>query len=163
MMIGNKKDFLWILAVSILILIWSSIPTWAGYQAETQELRFRGIYYDSQDYAVHIATMESGRQGEWAYQFRFTAEQHTPAYIRLFYIVLGHLRKLFGLDPEVAFQLARWALGFVALFALYRLMQRVFPKLFWARAAFMLAALGSGLGWLQLIFNWTSSRITPID
>jgi len=159
----NKKDFLWIFIVSVLILFWGSIPTWAGYQAETQELRFRGLYYDSQDYAVHIATMESGRQGEWAYQFRFTTESHNPAYIRLFYIVLGHFSRWLGLAPEILFHLTRWILGLVALFALYRLMQRVFSDRFWARTAFLLAALGSGLGWLQLIFNWTSSKITPID
>jgi hypothetical protein len=42
-------------------------------------------------------------------------------------------------------------------------MRQIFPDLFWARIAFLLAALGSGLGWLQLIFNWTSTPITPID
>jgi hypothetical protein len=163
MMTSNNKDFLWIALVAILILLLSSIPTWAGYQAETQELRFRGIYYDSQDYAVHIATMEAGRHGEWAYQFRFTTESHTPAYLRLFYIVLGHFSKWLGLTSESTYHLARWILGFFALFTLYKLMQQVFPDLFWARIAFLLATLGSGLGWLQLIFNWTSSKITPID
>jgi hypothetical protein len=159
----RKNDFLWILICSALILLMSSIPNWAGYRAETKELRFRGIYYDSQDYAVHIATMEAGRQGEWAYQFRFTTEPHSPAYIRLFYIFLGHAGDWLGLSSEVTFQLARWILGFVALFALYSLMRKVFPDLYWARIGFLLAALGSGLGWLQLIFNWTSGPITPID
>ena len=159
----NKKDFLWILTVSFLILLLSSIPTWEGYQVQTQELRFRGIYYDSQDYAVHIAAMEAGRHGEWAYQFRFTSEPHNPAFVRLFYIALGHLSKWLGLTSDVTFQLARWILGLVVLLVLYRLMKQVFPDLFWARTAFSLAALGSGLGWLQLILNWTSTKITPID
>ncbi|HLO15978.1 MAG TPA: hypothetical protein VK206_14190 [Anaerolineales bacterium] len=163
MMAGNRKDYIWILTASALILLWSSIPTWAGYRAQTRELRFRGIYFDSQDYAVHIATMEAGRQGEWAYQFRFTTESHNPAFVRMFYVVLGHLSKWLGLTSEFTFQAARWLLGFVALFALYKLMQRVFPDLFWARVAFLLAALGSGLGWLQLIFNSVPGRITPID
>jgi len=42
-------------------------------------------------------------------------------------------------------------------------MQKIFPDLLWARTAFLLAALGSGFGWLQLIFNITSNEITPID
>lgn len=159
----NKKDFLWIFIASVLILLWGSIPTWAGYEAETPELHFRGIYYDGQDYAVHIATMNAGSQGAWAYKFRFTTESHKPAYLRMFYIVLGHFSKWFGLAPESTFQFARWILGLVALFALYRLMQQIFPDLFWARTAFLLAALGSGLGWLQVIFNWKSTEITPID
>jgi len=160
---ANQKDFLWVLTVSLFILLLSSIPTWAGYQAQTQELRFRGIYYDSQDYAVHVAAMEAGRHGEWVYQFRFTSEPHHPAFIRLFYVVLGQFSKWLGLTSDFMFQLARWILGFVALFILYRLMKQIFSDLFWARTAFLLAALGSGLGWLQVIFNWTSTKITPID
>ncbi len=159
----DKKDLLWIFVGSALILIWGSIPTWAGYQAETETLRFRGLYYDSQDYAVHIAMMRAGAQGEWAYQFRFTTEPHRLAYVRMFYIVLGNLSGWMGFEPELTFQLARVLLGFAALLALYRLMWRIFQNIFWARTAFLLAALGSGLGWLQLIFNWTSTRITPID
>ena len=159
----NKKDFLWIFIASLLILLLGSIPTWVGYQAQTEDLRFRGIYYDSQDYAVHIATMLAGRHAEWAYQFRFSTEAQHPAYIRMFYIVLGHVSTQLGLAAESTFQLARWILGFIALFALYRLMKQIFPDRFWARTAFLLAALGAGLGWLQLIFNWTSTRITPID
>lgn len=159
----KRRDFLWVLSISMVILLWGSLPTWAGYRAETEDLRFCGIYYDCQDYAVHIAAMEAGQHGEWAYQFRFTTEPHHPAYIRLFYITLGHLSRVFRLPSELTFQLARWILGFLALLALYRLMQRIFPDLFWARVAFLLAAAGSGLGWLQLIFNWTTTIITPID
>src|SRR5215211_6306522 len=156
----NKKEFLWLFIVSVLILLWGSVPTWAGYQAATEEVRFRGLYYDSQDYASHIAMMEAGGHGEWAYQFRFTTEPLNPAYIRIFYIILGHLSKWLGLTSEFTFQSARWLLGFVALAALYRLMRHMFQNIFWARVAFLLAALGSGLGWLQLIFNITSSEIT---
>jgi hypothetical protein len=159
----TRNDLLWILFVSFLILLWGSIPTWAGYQAETEELRFRGIFFDSQDYAVHVATMEAGRQGEWGYQFRFTTEPHDPAYIRMFYMALGQLSRWLALPSELTFQLARWLLGFLALFALYQLMRQVFSDLFRARTAFLLAAMGSGLGWLQLILNWAPGRITPID
>ena len=159
----DKKDFLWISSASLLILLLGSIPIWEGYQAQTKELRFRGVYYDSQDYAVHLAAMEAGKHGAWTYQFRFTTEPHRAAYFKLFYIVLGHISQWLGLNSDLTFQLARWLFGFLALLALYRLMRQVFSDRFWARAAFLLAALGSGLGWLQLIFNWTSTRITPID
>ena len=63
----GKNDTAWIAIISIIILFLGSIPTWAGYRAETPNLRFRGIYFDSQDYAVHLATMEAGRHVEWSY------------------------------------------------------------------------------------------------
>lgn len=157
------KDLLWFFVASTLILLFGSIPNLAGYRAETEELRFRGLYFDSQDYAVHIAMMEAGRHGETSYQFRFTTEPHSPAHLRLFYVALGHASRLLAIPTEAMFQLARWVFGYLALFALYKLLQRVFPDLFWARTAFLLAVLGSGVGWLQLIFNWTPGPVTPID
>lgn len=162
-MIRDKKEILWVFLVSLLILLWGSFPTWVGYQAETEILRFRGLHYDSQDYTVYLSMMQSGAHGDWAYQFRFTTEPHTPAYLRMFYILLGHIGNWFGFASNLTFELARWIWGFLALFALYALMRKIFRDAFWARTAFLLAALGSGLGWLQLIFNWTSSQITPID
>jgi hypothetical protein len=159
----HKKEFLWVLVVSVLILAWGSVPTWVGYRAETKELRFRGIYFDSQDYAAHIAMMEAGAHGDWSYQFRFTTESFRPAYVRIFYIVLGHFSRLLGIAPEAFFHLARWLLGLIALYTLYELMRQIFQDIFWVRTAFLLGTLGSGLGWLQLIFNWIPGRITPID
>jgi hypothetical protein len=162
-MTADKKDLLWIFIVSLFILLWGSIPTWAGYQTQTNELRFRGLYYDGPDYAVHLATMEAGRHGEWTYQFRFTTEPHRAVYLKSFYIVLGHISRWLGLASDFTYHMTRWIVGLVALLALYRLMRQIFSELFWARIAFLLAALGSGLGWLQVIFNWTSTEITPID
>jgi hypothetical protein len=163
MILRDKKELLWILAISILIIIWGFIPTWAGYQAQTSELRFRGLYYDSQDYSVHIAMMNAGMHGDWAYQFRFTTESHNPAYTRLFYVALGKLSGLLNINPEATFHGARALLGLIALYTLYILMHRIFQDVFWARTAFLLAALGSGLGWLQLLLNWSPEKITPID
>ena len=158
-----RKELLWVFIASTLILIWGSIPTWAGYRAETPDLRFRGVHFDSQDYAVHISMMEAGKHGETAYQFRFTTEPHNPAYLRLFYVALGHASRVFSLETETTFHLARWMFGYLALFSLYALMRQIFPGMFWSRMAFLLAAMGSGLGWLQLVFNWSPGPITPID
>ena len=158
-----KQDFLWIFLAATLILSLGSLPTWAGYWAETQDLRFRGLFFDTQDYAVHISTMEAGAHGDTTYQFRFTTEPHTSAYLKLFYIALGHVSRIFHLSLEVTYEFARWLFGYMALFSLYALMKRIFSNPFWARTAFLLASIGSGLGWLQLVFNWVPGTVTPID
>jgi len=164
MNIKNKREIIWVFIASTVILLLGSLPTWAGYWAEAQELRFRGLFFDTQDYAVHISTMESGAHGEWSYQFRFTSEPHTSAYLKLFYVALGHASKTFHLPLETTYELARWLFGYLALFSLYALMKRAFANNpFWVWTAFLLASVGSGLGWLQLIFNWVPSVITPID
>ena len=125
--------------------------------------RPRGVYFDPQDYAVDISMMRAGMQGGWAYQFRFTTESPHPAYVRMFYITLGHISGWVRLSPEITYELARWLFGYTSLFALYFLFRRIFPKRFWARAAFALACMGSGIGWLQLMLHWVPGPITPID
>ncbi|MFL7868828.1 MAG: hypothetical protein AB8I58_08375, partial [Anaerolineales bacterium] len=159
----NRKDILWIAVVATLILLYSTIPNWVGYRAQTEELAYKGIFFDPQDYAVHLSMMQAGMQGNWAYQFRYTTEEHQRAYTRLFYLVLGQINRLFQLDPATLFDIARWLFGYLALFAIYALTKRVFKKTLWQRVAFLLAVFGSGLGWLQLIFGWVPGPITPID
>jgi hypothetical protein len=157
------KDFLWFSIIAIAIMAFSSIPYWAAHFAETSELRFRGIYFDEMDYSVHISMMQAGRMGDWAYQMRFTSEAHQPAFLRMFYIILGHISKWINLAVETTFHLARWVFGFFALYAIYQLCRKIFPNLNQARAAFLLAALGAGVGWLQLILGAPLTPISPID
>ncbi|HUH97626.1 MAG TPA: hypothetical protein VLZ89_09730 [Anaerolineales bacterium] len=159
----DKKDLAWISIVAALLLVWSSLPTWAGQWAQTSDLHFRGIYFDAQDYSEHISMMRSGMQGQWGYELRFTSETQHPTFVRLFYVILGHVSAWTALAPERTFELARWILGFAALFAIYDLFRRVFPDRFWARTGFFLCVLGSGLGWIQLLFHWVPGPITPVD
>ncbi len=159
----GTMDFLWFSIIAIAILAFSSIPYWAAYAAETSELRFRGIYFDEADYSVHISMMQAGRMGDWAYQMRFTSEDHQPAFLRMFYIILGHISKWINLDVEPIFHLARWIFGIIALYSIYQLCKRILPNQTHARSAFLLSVLGAGAGWLQLILGAPLKPISPID
>jgi hypothetical protein len=159
----KTTDLVWFSVVALLALAFASVPFWTGQVSETNELRFRGTYFDEADYAVHISMMQAGRMGDWAYQMRFTDEEHRPAYLRLFYIFLGHVSKWIGLDVESTFHLARWFFGFIALHAIYQLFRKIFEKQNHARAAFLLAIFGAGMGWLQLILGAPLKPISPID
>lgn len=162
-----KKNILWenilFLLIGTALLGFSSIPVWLGKSIETEEIVFRGTYTDTQDYAVHVSMMQAGRLGEWAYQLRFTSEEHSPAFIRLFYIFLGHISRWANLDVETVFQLARWFFGLAALFSIDQLFQKIFVERTTARFAFFLAVLGAGVGWLQLLLGAPIDPIAPID
>src|SRR5512146_3147212 len=150
----TRRELLLLLLVSTLLMTWSSMPDWAGYSASNRTTAFGGAYFDPQDYAVHIAMIRAGMQGEWGYHIRFTTEPHSTAYLRMFYILLGELNRLLGIAPETIFQVARWLFGYLALFSIYMLARRCFGNTRWQWFAFLLAVLGSGLGWLQRIFGW---------
>ncbi len=162
MNLSRKEVFLFAI-VSTLILVWSSIPNWAGYAAQNDKSVFAGTYFDAPDYAVHIAMLRTGMEGAWGYNLRFTTESHTTAYIRLFYIVLGELNRPFGIDPAIVFQIARWVFGYTALFSIYLLIKRTFNETRWQWLAFFLAVFGAGLGWLQIAFNMVPSLVAPVD
>lgn len=157
------KDFLWFSIIAVTILAFSSIPYWTARSVETDRLLFRGIYFDEADYSVHISMMQAGRMGDWAYQMRFTSEEHQPAFLRMFYIILGHISKWVNLDVETTFHVARWIFGMIALYSIYQLCKRIFPDQSRARAAFLLSVLGAGAGWLQLILGAPLKPISPID
>ena len=160
----HPKEYRWPLVVSLLILAFSSAPIIAGYVAQTPSQRFIGIFSDRMDYAVHMAMMHYGAQGGWDYQFRFTTEAHTGAYVRTFYVVLGHLTGWTGLPLDVIFQAARLVFGLLACLAIYRLMMRIFPSVNQRRLAFVLAILGAGFGWFQIPLGLVPDPgISPID
>lgn len=158
----NKQKFIPLIIV-IGIVTFSSIPYWLGKSLETENLIFRGAYIDTADYAVHLSMMQAGRSGEWAYQMRFTSEEHTPAYIRLFYIFLGHISRWFNLEIEFIFQTARWVFGITALWTIWLLFQKLFSNAKTATLTLLLTSLGGGIGWLQLIIGAPLEPISPID
>lgn len=151
------------LLAAVAIIGFSSIPFWLGRSAETDDVVFRGTYADTADYSVHVAMMRAGQQGEWTYQLRFTNEPHNPAFIRLFYVFLGHVSRWTNMDVEFVFHAARWFFGLTALFAIYRLFQKIYRQKSSAAFAFFLAVFGAGIGWLQLILGAPLEPISPID
>lgn len=124
----NRKDLLWFSLIAIAVLAFSSIPFLVAKSAETDTLRFRGTYFDEADYAVHISMMQAGRMGDWVYQMRFTSEEHQPAFLRMFYLILGHISKWIDLDVETTFHIARWFFGIIALYSIYGLCKKFFPN-----------------------------------
>lgn len=156
-------EWLVLLAVCGLIMTASSLPNWLGRSLSDEQLIFKGQYFDTQDYAVDVAMIRAGMQGDWVYQMRFTTEEHAPAVTRLFYIILGHAASAFHMQPETAYELARWIFGLLALLAVYALAGHYFKKKILRWSAFLLAVFGSGLGWLQLLAGIRFGPITPID
>jgi hypothetical protein len=160
---SHKNDLFLFSLIALAILALSSLPYWVGRASETDELLFRGIYFDEADYAVHISMMQAGSMGDGTYQMRFTDEEHRAAFLRMFYIALGHASRWTGLHVETTFHIARWIFGFIALSCIYQLFQKIFRSVSHARAAFLLGSCGAGAGWLQLILGAPLEPISPID
>jgi hypothetical protein len=107
-LLGGFPDCVLVLT---FILAGSSLSNWYSLSLQNDRVSFRGQYFDPQDYAVDIAMMRAGMQGDWAYHLRFTTEEHKAASIRLFCIALGYVSNAFDLDAEDTYEIARRFFG----------------------------------------------------
>jgi hypothetical protein len=160
----TRTEWFWVVSVSGLILLLFSLPYLAGFAAQTPQWIYSGALFDRPDYNVHLASIQSGLRGEWAYPLLHTSERVTPAYIKPFYIWVGQLGRLLPFSAVALFQLARWVCGLWALLTMYALAARFILPVALRRFAFLLFAFGSGVGWLMLLLGWVPAPpLSPID
>lgn len=152
------------MAASILILALTSLPVWAGHAAQQPDWQFGGAVYDRADYSVHLAAMRLGWEGADRYRLLFTTESHPGAYVKLAYVALGHAARLSGISLPAAYQIARVLAGLALLLLLYRFIAQATSSISLRRMGYAMAAVGSGLAWLQWPTGWaTSAQISPMD
>lgn len=161
---SSVSEWTWVVVVSAVILLITTIPVVIGFQSETNDLAFSGTVFNRQDFAVHMASMRQGANGQFTYSLRFSSEPAAPKPVKLFYIGLGHLAGWLNLELPWVYHATRIGLGFMALILVYALMGRTFLSIRLRRLGYLLAATAAGLGWLMLLFNWLPNQeISPID
>lgn len=145
----------WMLA---LLLVWLTtilvqIPYALGYALARPEMVFTGILMNPEDAQSYFAKMQAGFDGAWLYSIPFTTEEHAPAFLGGFYLLLGHLARVLGLSLEMMWHCARIGCD-AGLF----LVTMIFVAHFLRDArtrwiASVLAIFGSGLGWVLFLLN----------
>jgi hypothetical protein len=162
--IVKRQEWIWVVAVSAVIVAAASLPYLAGYLAQTPELRFSGSIMDQVDYNTYLAKMRQGFGGEWQYRSPFTTEEHGGAYVVTFYLALGHLARIAHLGLPLTYQIARVFFGFLMVLAIYRFIALFIPSTRTRRVAFLLATIASGLGWLtEMLAPTSAGGVSPVD
>ncbi len=115
---------------------------------------FVGFLLNPVDGSSYLAKMQQGWAGDWQFTLPFTAERSQGAYLFLYYIFLGHLARWFQLPILLVFHFARLFNSGILLFSLFTFLKRLFPaRPDLVRNAFLLAACGSGMGWLPAMMG----------
>jgi len=138
--------------VSVIVLLAITLPYLIAYQSAGEEYVFRGILLNPMDGNSYLAKMYQGWRGEWLFTLPFTAEQGKGAILFPLYLLLGHLARFFNLSLPLVYHLARLSGAVALLSAMWRFFGAVLPNERTRRAAFLLAALGSGMGWIVVVF-----------
>src|ERR1051326_1843805 len=104
------------LTVGLVLAVVTLIPYLYAYAVQPQGRVFVGFFYLWDDATTYVAKMREGWEGLWPWQNRYTTESSPPAYLFMFWIVLGHVAGITHLPLVAVFHLARFV-GAIALMA----------------------------------------------
>lgn len=141
------------LIVSCLVILMVTIPYLYAFQAATTENEFGGFLINPVDGHSYLAKMQQGYQGNWKFVLTYTAEPGEGAYLFLFYIFLGHFARIINLPLITVFHSARVICAIFLLWTLNKYFGNTFDNKREQTLGFSIAALGSGLGWIAVIFG----------
>ncbi len=156
------REWRWVALVTLALMLISSLPYLVAWAVTPEGMHFTGLIFNFTDGHSYIAKMRQGFAGSWSFRLPYTPEPHDGAPVYLFYLFWGHVARCFNLPLIVVYHGVRVMGGAAMLLALYMLASRLSDDVGERRIMFMLAALGSGLGWLVgLLGTATSDLLVP--
>lgn len=130
------------------------VPYWVGSISGGESHVFGGFLLNPLDGNSYLAKMQQGFEGNWRFKLPFTSQPGEGAYLFLFYLFLGHFSRWMGLSLVWTFHFWRVMSSIFLLFTLRKFFESIFPEdeeSTWR--AFVLASIGSGLGWIVFLFG----------
>lgn len=129
------------------------LPYFVGMMSSNAASVFAGFLINPMDANSYLAKMQQGFHGYWMFQLPYTAEQMKGSPLFLFYLFLGHVSRLFSLPLVFVYHLSRWLTGVFLWFSLWRFFGYFMGKGRLSKQSFLLASVGSGMGWAAFFLN----------
>ncbi len=145
-------------AVALLVVLIQQLPYAVGYLAAPPGTEYSGLLVNLSD-VTYLVGIQLGIQGEWLYHIRFTSEPHEGALLYTFYLALGQLARILGLNGGAMWHLARGVCAFLMALVVYGFIAHFIRQPRWRRLAFVLALVGAGLDLAR--FPW--EPFDPVD
>jgi hypothetical protein len=141
------------LLVCIVIIVLICLPYFYAGQMESADTVFGGFLINPLDGHSYLAKMQQGYQGGWQFVLPYTAESNQGSYLFLFYLGLGHLARIINLPLLSVFHGARVLGAVLLLWVLNQFSKKTFLEQRHQSLFFAICAIGSGLGWIAVIFG----------
>lgn len=141
---GKTFLILFLIGSSAFILRW--LPSFWAYLQKGKRV-FLGInaLVNLGDIWVYWADMMMGRQGNFLLLKEYGIDPQESFFIRLPYVYLGHLSRLFNLPVEIVYLMAAYLLSLALAFVLFHFSRLFFKKDSWQLLAVSLALLSGPL------------------
>jgi len=143
--------------VVIVFLLMITMPYLYAANVASGKYTFGGFLLNPIDGNSYLAKMYEGWRGEWRFTLPYTAEDSRGGYLFFLYLALGHLARVMGGSRILLFHLARIAASLVMLASLHRFLGSTIDDKRVILTAFSIAVLGSGMGWIALMFGLFTS------
>lgn len=164
-----RSEWRFVFIVTGIVLAIATLPLAYAYLSTPADKTFMGILVNVPDHAQYFA---------WFREFmtqplsanKLTPEPNGAIFFNLLWFVLARMAVLLGLDAstgyQVMYQLMRVAGTMIFFVLVYRLCSWVFPDVPRRRAAFLIAVMAAGFGWVLVVLKYTAMRgelINPLD
>ena len=146
--------------VAIFVILLIVLPYLIAAISAQGDSAFGGFLLNPKDGNSYLAKMYQGNQGDWLFTLPFTAEKGVGQPLFTFYLFLGHLANWFDLPLIWMFHIARICSAGFLLWTLSKFSTCLFPEIkSQAELFFLIAALGSGMGWVVFAFGIMTSDL----
>ena len=152
------KEWAWITVASLLVVAVASLPYLLAYWVPPDHA-FTGVLVNPADGNSYFAKMREGWRGDWLFTLPYTDKPGAGAFIFTYYLFLGHLARWTGASLDLVYGLTRALGGFVLLLSAHAFISRFVDSRRWRLLAWLLFALGSGVGWLAVPFGAFTSDL----
>ena len=146
----TAREWLAVGAVILAVLVLTYLPYLFAYRSAPPDRQFMGVMVNIPDHFQYFSWMRES-QTQVLVPNQLTPEDSTPLLFNLLWWVLGRLEAVTGLSYDTLYQITRWLAGAFVLAATYFFIGVVFQNQRKRWTAFLVSALGAGLGWIWVI------------
>lgn len=150
----SKSEFIFVASVILVAIFLAKFPTVYNWLNTPDGLvsSKNSSWFDAWDTNFQVSDIRWGMRNGIMAQNTYTTIAHNSAFIYQFYTLLGILNRPFQIDPFIVFHVGS-VIGSLILLGVCYFMTGMFIKDSMLKyAAFIIIALGGGLGWLGKIF-----------
>lgn len=146
----TAREWLAVGAVILAVLLLTYLPYLFAYRSAPPDRQFLGVMVNIPDHFQYFSWMREA-QTQVLVANQLTPETSEPLLFNLLWWTLGRLEAVTGLPYDALYQITRWLAGAFVLAATYFFCGVVFQNRLKRWTAFLVSALGAGLGWVWVL------------
>ncbi|MDW8068661.1 MAG: hypothetical protein RML46_07100 [Anaerolineae bacterium] len=158
----TRSELVFVALVTAIVLALGGLPYVYGYLSAPPDRVFMGIALGTPDTNQYFAWMRAFTRSVLIPN-TLTPEPNEAAFFNLLWWLAAQGLRL-GLSHIAVFHILRVLIGAAFLFTAYLLCAFFLPDLRWRRTAFLIIAVGAGLGWVWVVGKYLTGRLPyPLD